>query len=82
VRVYISADTEGVTGVMDAQDVQPAGRDYERGRIMMTEDVNAAIRGVREAAAEDADVVVNDGHGPMRNLLPDLLPGARLVRGR
>ena len=41
-KVYISADMEGITGLVDAEDVQPPGRDYERGRVMMTEDVNAA----------------------------------------
>jgi len=44
-KVYISADMEGITGLVDSEDVQPPGRDYERGRVMMTEDVNAAIRG-------------------------------------
>ena len=80
-RVYISADMEGVTGLVDAQDVQPHGRDYEWGRLMMTEDVNAAVRGALNAGA--SSVVVNDAHGPMRNLLPDRLhPAAHLVRGR
>ncbi|MEV5573354.1 M55 family metallopeptidase [Spirillospora sp. NPDC052269] len=80
-HVYISADMEGVTGLVDADDVQPGGRDYERGRIMMTEDVNAAIRGALTAGA--TAITVNDAHGPMRNLLPDLLhPVARLVRGK
>jgi D-amino peptidase len=81
VRVYISADMEGITGLVDAADVQPGGSDYERGRVMMTEDVNAAVRGAVAAGA--AAVVVNDAHGPMRNLIPDQLhPAARLVRGR
>ena len=44
-HVYISADMEGITGLVDAQDVQPGGADYERGRVMMTEDVNAAVGG-------------------------------------
>ena len=44
-RIYISADMEGITGLVDAGDVQPGGADYERGRVMMTEDVNAAVRG-------------------------------------
>lgn len=80
-RIYISADMEGVTGLVDADDVQPGGRDYERGRVMMTEDVNAAVRGALSAGA--TAVTVNDAHGPMRNLLPELLhPAARLVRGR
>ncbi|MET7279146.1 M55 family metallopeptidase [Kribbella sp. NPDC005582] len=80
-KVYISADMEGVTGLVDAEDVQPPGRDYERGRGMMTEDVNAATRGAFAAGA--AAVLVNDAHGPMRNLLPDLLdPRALLIKGR
>ncbi|ONI78396.1 peptidase M55 [Kribbella sp. ALI-6-A] len=80
-KVYISADMEGVTGLVDAEDVQPPGRDYERGRGMMTEDVNAAVRGAYAAGA--SLVLVNDAHGPMRNLLPDLLdPRALLIKGR
>src|SRR6201996_7645808 len=74
---------EGVSGVVDAGDVQPGGIDYERGRVLMTGDVNAAIRGVRAAAGADVAVTVNDAHGPMRNILPqELDPAARLVRGR
>ncbi|MEV0796786.1 M55 family metallopeptidase [Kribbella sp. NPDC050281] len=80
-KAYISADMEGITGLVDAEDVQPPGRDYERGRVMMTEDVNAAVRGAYAAGA--TAVLVNDAHGPMRNLLPDLLdPRATLIKGR
>ena len=50
-RIYISADMEGVTGLVDAHDVQPGGRDYERGRVLMTEDVNAAVRGALAGAS-------------------------------
>ncbi|ANP48734.1 D-amino peptidase [Streptomyces griseochromogenes] len=80
-RIYISVDMEGITGLVDADDVQPGGRDYERGRSMMAEDVNAAVRGALAAGA--SDVLVNDAHGPMRNLLPEALhPAARLIRGK
>jgi len=80
-RVYLSADMEGITGLVDADDVQPGGRDYERGRLMMAEDVNAAIRGAVAAGA--TEIVVNDAHGPMRNLRPEALhPAARLIRGK
>lgn len=80
-RIYISADMEGITGLVDADDVQPGGRDYERGRLMMAEDVNAAVRGALAAGA--TDIVVNDAHGPMRNLVPETLhPEARLIRGK
>jgi D-amino peptidase len=81
VRIYISADMEGITGLVDAIDVQPGGADYERGRAMMTEDVNAAVRGALAAGA--TAVTVNDAHGPMRNLLPDQIhPAVSLIRGR
>ncbi|WP_371096281.1 M55 family metallopeptidase [Streptomyces sanglieri] len=80
-RIYISADMEGITGLVDADDVQPGGQDYERGRQMMVEDVNAAVRGAIEAGA--THITVNDAHGPMRNLLPEALhPAARLIRGK
>lgn len=80
-KVYLSADMEGITGLVDAEDVQPPGRDYERGRVMMTEDVNAAVRGAFLGGA--TAVLVNDAHGPMRNLLPDLLdPRVVLIKGR
>ncbi|OXY98754.1 M55 family metallopeptidase [Streptomyces diastatochromogenes] len=80
-RIYLSVDMEGITGLVDADDVQPGGRDYERGRSMMAEDVNAVVRGALAAGA--TDILVNDAHGPMRNLLPEALhPAARLVRGK
>ncbi|MEW2283436.1 M55 family metallopeptidase [Streptomyces sp. NPDC047841] len=80
-RIYMSVDMEGITGLVDADDVQPGGRDYERGRTMMAEDVNAAVRGALAAGA--TGILVNDAHGPMRNLLPGALhPAARLVRGK
>lgn len=80
-RICISADMEGITGLLDADGVQPGGRDYEQGRLMMAEDVNAAVRGALAAGA--TDIVVNDAHGPMRNLLPETLhPAVRLIRGK
>lgn len=80
-KVYISADMEGVTGLVGADDVQTGGRDYDRGRVMMTEDVNAAVRGALAGGA--GEVVVNDTHSTMRNLLVESLhPAASLVRGK
>ncbi|MDJ1136100.1 M55 family metallopeptidase [Streptomyces iconiensis] len=80
-RVYVSADMEGVTGLVGAEDVQMGGRDYERGRAMMTEDVNAAVSGALQGGA--AEVLVNDTHSTMRNLLVDQLhPRVALVRGK
>jgi len=79
-RVYISVDMEGITGVAVGKHVQPAEKDYDRFRRLMTRDVNAAIEGALAAGA--TDVVVSDGHGPMTNVLvEDLHPAARLMSG-
>jgi D-amino peptidase len=81
VQVYISADMEGVTGLVGAQDVQVGGQDYQHGRVMMTEDVNAAVRGALAAGA--TRILVNDAHSSMRNLMSDQIhPEAELVRGK
>lgn len=80
-KIYISADMEGVSGLIEAQDTQPTGAGYEVGRKFMTEDVNAAIRGAFGAGA--TEVFVNDAHGPMRNILPESLDErAVLIRGK
>ncbi|MYR18572.1 M55 family metallopeptidase, partial [Streptomyces sp. SID6137] len=50
-------------------DVQPGGRDDERGRSMMAEDVNAAVRGALAAGAHE--ILVHDAHGPTCDLRPE-----------
>ncbi|MDW5325004.1 M55 family metallopeptidase [Plantactinospora sp. KLBMP9567] len=81
-KVLISADLEGVSGVVHPTETNPGGYDYERGRALMTAEVNAAIAGVLDAEP-DAEVSVADSHGPFRNLLPEELDGrVRLIRGR
>jgi D-amino peptidase len=80
-KVFISADIEGVAGVVTPQHGQPGNGEYERARRLMTEEVNAAIAGAFDAGA--TKVLVNDSHGPMTNLLPDVLDErAELIIGR
>ena len=80
-KIYISADMEGIGGLVEAHDVQPNGSGYEAGRKLMTEEVSAAIRGAINGGAKE--IFVNDAHGPMRNILPDLLDNrATLIRGK
>ena len=77
-RVYISADIEGISGITGAEQTSAAGAEYARGRRLMTEDVNAAIRGALDGGA--TDILVNDSHGSMRNILPEELSRpARLI---
>ncbi|MDB6452519.1 M55 family metallopeptidase [Falsirhodobacter sp. 20TX0035] len=80
-RAYISADIEGVAGVVAPTQCQAGHADHEKARILMTREVNAVIEGLLEGGA--TDIVVNDSHGPMINLLPDLLhPAADLILGK
>ena len=69
-RVFISCDMEGVAGIVDWQQVMP-GPEYELGRRLLLEEVNAAIDGAVEAGAKS--FLVNDSHGAMQNLIPDQL---------
>ncbi|MCJ8140901.1 M55 family metallopeptidase [Falsirhodobacter halotolerans] len=80
-RVYISADIEGVAGVVAPSQCQAGHADHEKARILMTEEVNAVVEGLLEGGA--TEVVVNDAHGAMINLLPDRLhPAADLILGK
>lgn len=66
-KILIAADMEGISGVVHWEQVTPGTPDYARFRRLMTEEVNAAIRGVIEAGAQE--VVVSDGHHLGRNIL-------------
>ncbi|MBX3142755.1 MAG: M55 family metallopeptidase [Trueperaceae bacterium] len=79
-KVFISADIEGVAGVVSPLQTTPGASEYEMGRRLMTLEVNAAIEGALDAGADQ--IVVCDGHMNRQNLIPDLLhESARLVRG-
>ena len=79
-KIFISADMEGTAGVTDWDQVLAGRPDYPRFRRLMTEEVNAAILGALEAGAKE--VVVNDSHATMRNLLiEELHPQAQLISG-
>jgi D-amino peptidase len=80
VKVLISADMEGITGVSAPEDVLPGNAAYERFRRFFVRDVNAAIAGAFDGGA--TDVLVNEGHYHMRNLLlEDLDERAQLIVG-
>lgn len=79
-RVFISADMEGITGVATPGDVVSGEDDYAPGQDLMVGDVNAAIEGALAAGADE--VLVNDSHSSMTNLpRADLHDEARLIRG-
>src|SRR5918998_1121120 len=78
-KIFISADMEGVAGVVTGEQLGPTGFEYSRFREFMTQEVNAAIEAALEAGA--TEIVVSDSHGNGQNLLIEKLPtNVTLVR--
>lgn len=79
-KILIATDMEGITGVTMWDHVTPGHVEYARFRRLMTQDVNAAIRGALDAGADD--VIVADGHWNGSNILIEELDlRARLNSG-
>ncbi len=79
-KILIATDMEGITGVTTWDHVTPGHTEYARFRRLMTQDVNAAIRGAMEAGADE--VIVADGHWNGGNIvIEELDPRARLNSG-
>jgi len=78
-KVFISVDMEGITGVIHWDEVDISNKEYEYFREIMTNEANAAIEGALNAGA--TEIVVRDAHDSARNLLPGKLhPEASLIR--
>jgi D-amino peptidase len=78
-KVYISVDMEGIAGVVTADQLNPAGFEYERFRRFMTDEALAAVRAAKQAGA--TEIVVSDSHANGENLLIELFPkDVRIVR--
>jgi D-amino peptidase len=71
-KIYISADMEGVVGVVTGEQLGPQGFEYQRFREFMTQEVNAAIEAAFQSGA--TEIVVSDSHGNGQNLLIEKLP--------
>lgn len=81
VRILVSADMEGATGVTWTDDVVPGTEQWQRFRRLLTADVNSCVEGLIAGGA--TDVLVNEAHSSQRNLLlEELHPNARLLTGR
>ncbi|HET9907954.1 MAG TPA: M55 family metallopeptidase [Anaerolineales bacterium] len=79
-KILIATDMEGITGVTTWDQVTPGHAEYSRFRVLMTQDVNAAIRGAMDAGADE--VIIADGHWNGSNILVEELdPRARLNTG-
>ncbi len=79
-KIYISADMEGVGGIVHSDQTDSSHPEYQRGRKLMTAEVNAAVEGALQGGA--TELLVNDSHGGMRNILiEELHPDAILLSG-
>ena len=80
-KLFLSTDIEGTSGIVAWEQIIEGNAEYEQGRRLLTNEVNAVISGALEAGS--AEFVVNDSHHYMRNLHPqDLLGEATLITGR
>jgi D-amino peptidase len=80
-KIYISADFEGATGVTTLKHTLAArGAEFERSRAFWVDDINAMIEGALEAGARE--FLVNEAHAEMTYMLPERLrPEARYIQG-
>src|SRR5687768_8601864 len=76
-KIYISADMEGVVGAVTGEQLGPQGFEYARFREFMTQEVNAAIEGAMAGGA--THIVIGDSHGNGQNLLIEKLPRNVLI---
>jgi len=79
-RVFISVDMEGIGGIGTPAMTSSSGKDYARGREFMTGEVNTVVAAILEHGP--ANILVNDSHGDMQNLLHDRLdPRVEYIQG-
>ncbi|WP_445490872.1 M55 family metallopeptidase [Niallia sp. 03133] len=76
----MSVDMEGITGLIDHTQVDSGKLNYDRSRIIMTDEANCVVTSAFENGLEE--VVVNDSHSKMNNLLIERLhPKTKLITG-
>lgn len=71
-KVYISADIEGVTGISSWEETHKGHEGYEAYQLQMTKEVAAACRALVEAGV--TEILVKDAHEDGKNLIHELLP--------
>ncbi len=80
-KIMIQVDFEGVTSVVNFDEIYPGHIHFERNVEILTKEINAAIEGAIAAGA--TEIIVRDGHSGNINVDPLLLDKrAKLTRGR
>lgn len=79
-KLYLSVDMEGITGLADHTHVDSSKHNYERGRVIMTDEANHVVTTAFEEGC--SEVIVNDSHSKMNNLLIERMhPETQLITG-
>ena len=79
-KVYVSVDMEGISGIVLREQVFREDRLYQESRHLLVGDVNAVVQGALDGGADD--VLVLDAHGSGFNFVPeDLHEGAEYILG-
>jgi len=80
-KIFISADIEGVNGIVNWDETELGNPEYERFRVEMTKEVAAACIGATEVD-KNVEIMVKDAHDSARNIIHELLPeNVKLHRG-
>lgn len=79
-KIYISADFEGTTGITERNQCFPGKPEFESARRLWIGDINAVVDGLLSAGAHE--IIVNEAHAAMNYMLPELLhPRASFISG-
>jgi D-amino peptidase len=79
-RIFISVDVEGLGGVGTPAMTSSTGKDYAVSRRLATDEVNAVVAAIFRRG--QAEILVNDSHGDMQNLLhTELDPRVQYIQG-
>lgn len=79
-KIFISADIEGVAGIAAWEEARKTSPDYSHFAEQMTKEVAAACEGANMAGA--TEILIKDAHGSGRNIDPSKLPeNVRIIRG-
>ena len=80
-KVYISVDMEGIGGIGHPHPTDPKDTRYGTSVDLMVGETNAAIEGALAGGA--TEILVNDSHWSMYNLLPEAIhPAATVLQGQ
>ena len=79
-KLFISADIEGTTGITLWDETENGHARYPYFQQQMTKEVAAACQGAMDAGCDE--ILIKDAHDSACNLIPSLLPEEiRIFRG-